>query len=181
MDDELVDDFLAHYGVAGMRWGHRSSKLEGVHPKTYREAAKDAKEYTQAKMYFGEGAGVRRRLINNSVKSKSKDESYKKAFDHHVENTDMAKRAQQARGTRKRTDVVQGTRKTTRGVINVLRGNAKYASAAAVALVAGATWAHKTGVDKIVLEKGKTLLKDAINSPAAAAVRDAFTSRLGGR
>jgi len=85
----------------------------------------------------------------------------------------MAKRAEQARGTRKRTDVVQGTRKTTRGIINVLRGNAKYASAAAVALVAGATWAHKSGVDKMMLDKGKTLYRDASKSEAVTAVKAA--------
>jgi len=178
MSDVEVDDFLAHYGIPGMHWGQRKSAVPGVSSKTNREAAKDAKEYTQAKMYFGEGAGVRRRLINNSIKSKMKDEAYKKAFDHHVSNTDMSKRAEQARGTRKRTDVVKGTKKTTRGVINVLRGNPRFASAAAVALVAGATFAHKKGIDKMLLDKGKVAFKEAAKSPAAAAVRAAFISRF---
>ena len=42
---------LMHYGVKGMKWGVR------------RRARHDAKEFTQAKMYYGDGAGNRRKLI----------------------------------------------------------------------------------------------------------------------
>lgn len=178
MVDDDVDEFLAHYGIPGMRWGQRRPSIDGVSPKTNKEAAKDAKEFTQAKMYFGKGAGVRRRLINNTVNSKMKDPSYKKAFDHHVQNTDMAKRAEQARGTRKKTDVVEGTKKTTRGVINTIKGNPQAASAAAVALVASAAFVHKQGIDKMLLNKGKTAYKAAIKSPAAIAVKAAVIARF---
>ena len=41
---------LMHYGVKGMKWGVR------------RRARRDAKEFTQAKMYYGEGAGNRRKI-----------------------------------------------------------------------------------------------------------------------
>lgn len=78
--------YLAHFGVKGMKWGvHRSEAASlGVSRKTNREAKRDAKEYTQAKMFYGNGAGNRRKLINATVNSKSKDQAYKKAFDHHV-------------------------------------------------------------------------------------------------
>ena len=56
---------LMHYGVKGMKWGVR------------RRARRDAKEYTQAKMYYGEGAGNRRKLIKATVKARSKDPFYK--------------------------------------------------------------------------------------------------------
>lgn len=56
---------LMDYGVKGMKWGVR------------RRARRDAKEYTQAKMYYGEGAGNRRKLIKATVKARSKDPFYK--------------------------------------------------------------------------------------------------------
>ena len=132
--------YLAHFGVKGMKWGvHRSEAASlGVSRKTNREAKRDAKEYTQAKMFYGNGAGNRRKLIKATVNSKSKDQAYKKAFDHHVENTDMAKRAQQARGQRHRKTTAEKTAKTGRGIINVARGNARAASAT----VAGAAFVY---------------------------------------
>lgn len=46
---------LMHYGGKGMKWGVR------------RRARRDAKEFTQAKMYHGEGAGNRRKNARNSA------------------------------------------------------------------------------------------------------------------
>lgn len=116
-----VDDFLAHYGVKGMRWGQRKGSIPGISPKTSREARKDANEFAKAKMFYGEGAGTRRKLIKAKVEAKAaKDPSYKKAFDHHLGNQDMAKRASQARGERARKDTVKTTTKTARGVKNLV-------------------------------------------------------------
>jgi len=158
---EQVDDFLMHYGIPGMKWGRRnSSKGSSVPRSTQRAANKDAKEHALAKMYFGEGAGIRRRQIKAQVDQRSKDPVYKEAFDKALADQDMAKAGSKARGKRKRTDVVKGTKKTAKGVHHILNGNSQYANAAAAVLVGGAVYAHKTGIDKMLLDKGKTFLND---------------------
>lgn len=96
---------LMHYGVKGMKWGVR----------------RDAKEFTQAKMYYGEGAGNRRKLIKATVKARSKDPFYKSEFDKAVANTDMSKRASQARRQRGRKNARNSAGKTVRGVGNLSR------------------------------------------------------------
>lgn len=97
---------LMHYGVKGMKWGVR------------RRARRDAKEFTQAKMYYGEGAGNRRKLIKATVKARSKD-----PFDKAVANTDMSKQASQARRQRGRKNARNSAGKTVRGVGNIATGN----------------------------------------------------------
>jgi gp021 len=74
-------------------------------------------------MYYGEGAGNRRKLIKAKVNQRSKDPSYKKAFDHHVANTDWEKRGKEARSKRGRADAVKGAGKAARGAKNVALGN----------------------------------------------------------
>lgn len=173
------DDVLIHHGVKGMKWGVRKDRgPEGVSRKTNRQASKDAKEFTSAKMYFGEGAGTRRKLIKATVTQKSKDPSYKKAFDYHVNKTDMAKRAEQARGKRKRTDVVKGTAKTARGIGHLIRGNGRYASLAAATIFTAAVAAHKSGLDKKIFDAGKSGLKTAMNSQTFQTGADFIKSRL---
>lgn len=77
------------------------------------------KEFTQAKMYYGEGAGNRRKLIKATVKARSKDPFYKSEFDKAVANTDMSKRASQARRQRGRKNARNSAGKTVRGVGNI--------------------------------------------------------------
>lgn len=161
MSDD-VDDFLMHFGVKGMKWGVRKDSIPGVSARTSREAKKDATEFAKAKMFFGEGAGTRRKLIKAQVESKSaKDPSYKKAFDHHLGNQDLGKRASQARGERKRKDVAKTTAKTARGVKNLVLQTGAPVTLGALA-VYGA-WKNPA-VRSFVTNTGKTAYSAAKNS-----------------
>ena len=72
--------------------------------KTRKHARKDAQETARSKMYYGEGAGVRRRNINAVVRQRSKDPTYKKSFDEEYAKQDMGKARRDAEHQRKRTD-----------------------------------------------------------------------------
>lgn len=170
-----VDDFLEHFGVKGMKWGVRKDNPEGVSSRTNREARKDAEEFARAKMFYGEGAGNRRKLIKATVEAKSKkDASYKKAFDHHLEKQDMSGHASAARGERKRKDVVKSTAKTARGIKNVILGNPQYASLAALALAGAGSAAYKAGLHKKVMRYGKTAYSQAKTTVRAMQIKQQF-------
>lgn len=169
----IIDEsaYLAHFGVKGMKWGQRKA-AGGISPRTNREARKDAEEFTRAKLFYGEGAGTRRKLIKAKVEAKSKrDPNYKKAFDAHVSGTDLSKRAEQAKGQRRRKDAVAKTKKTTRGIKNTLTGNSQYASTAAIVLATGGAAAHKKGYDKAIFNAAKTQAKKIRTNNSTAAGR----------
>ena len=158
---------LAHFGVKGMKWGVRKEEdgPAGVPRKTNKMAKEDAEEFTRAKLFYGEGAGTRRKLIKARVEARSKsDKLYKKAFEYHVAKTDLAKRAEQATKERKRTDRKKSVKKTGRGVGHVLRGNSQYANTAAVATVAAASYARSQGYDRKAMDAGKDFVKKYLNS-----------------
>ena len=141
---EQEAESLYHYGVKGMRWGVR------------RAAQRDANESAKAKMFYGEGAGTRRKLIKAQVESRSKDEKYKAAFDHYFAQQDLGKRAVRAKGERRRKDIANTTTKTGRGLINFVNGNPQAASALAVSIGTIGVFAHRAGVDKMLVSAGKT-------------------------
>lgn len=174
-----VDSFLEHYGVMGMRWGVRKDEGgSGIsNRRTDREAAKDAKEYARAKMFYGEGAGTRRKLINKSVEAKSKkDPEYKKAFDYHVEKQDLSEHASKARSERHRKDAVNSTRRTARGVKNVLLGNPQYATIAAIAIGTAGSAAYKAGLHKKVARWGKTTYMKAAQGLRAKNIQKLYNA-----
>lgn len=94
-------EYLAHFGVKGMKWGVRKDPERYSDHKLRRMARKDAKKYVDAKMYYGEGAGNRRKLLKADRSNLMKNKVYKDAFDEAVNNADYAKSASKARRDRK--------------------------------------------------------------------------------
>lgn len=130
-----MENELYHYGVKGMKWGVRR-----VERKTRKQARKDAQETARSKMYYGEGAGVRRRNINSVVRQRSKDPTYKKAFDEEYSKQDMGKARRDAERQRKTTDRVEPVKTGIgRGVKKAVRAGTKAVTFAATTAVGVAT------------------------------------------
>lgn len=161
---------LKHYGVLGMKWGVRKSKQKSTKSrqkktsdrKLDRQARKDAKEWSRAKVSTGEGSGNRRKQINAIVNQRSKDSAkYKKLFNEYVQKQDMSKHVKKANRERVRKDTKNKVAKTTRSVTHlVLRDGAPVA--ASVALVYYV--AKRTGLDKVAVSEGKKILYQLSNN-----------------
>lgn len=103
-----------HHGQSGPRSEMRRKK------KIDKTARKDAKRYADAKMYYGEGAGTRRKLLKAELSNKMKDEHYKKAFDYYMQGADYEKSAHRAKRERRTRDTVKKVRTTTHKVESAL-------------------------------------------------------------
>ena len=71
------------------------------------QAMRDAKEFMRAKVYYGEGAGIRRKLIKALVDERSADPVYKKAFEEACKHQDLTKHVFAATTERKVRDGVK--------------------------------------------------------------------------
>ena len=64
-------------------------------------------------MFYGLGAGTRRKLIKTKVEDLSaRDSDYKKAFDHFLSKQDMSKHSDKARSERSKIDKIDKTKKS---------------------------------------------------------------------
>lgn len=123
-----------------------------------RTAAKDAQEYARAQMFYGEGAGVRRRLIETSVDYKAERvPGYAEAFQAALDRQDMAKHAEKAQKERGRKDLKKKADRNTRALVNHRRENLT----TGVAIV-GSVWMalHQTGADKEIWEWTKVKTRE---------------------
>lgn len=121
--------------------------------KTTKEARRDAEEYARAQMYYGDGAGIRRKLIIATVDSKlQRDPTYARAFRNELAHQDMSEHAQKARRERERADRNASLKRNTRAI---LTGKSQNAQTGVLIVILAATVAHKTGYDKVIYEKGK--------------------------
>lgn len=143
---------LYHYGVKGMKWGVR------------RQAKKDAKEFARAKMFYGEGAGTRRKLIKAKVNERSKDPNYKKEFEKALSEQDMAKHATKAKTERKLKDAKNSAVKTGRGIVNIVTGHPERLGASLAAAYGTYYVGHKTGVDRVVARVAKQTMNNVWNA-----------------
>jgi hypothetical protein len=119
-----------------------------------KEAARDAHELARATMFYGEGAGTRRKLISATVEQKySQDPTYARAFDQALNNEDMAEHAAKARKERRQLDRNTSLSKNVRGIMT---GNKQGVNTGVLVAMAVAYYAHQTGYDKKIYEAGRT-------------------------
>jgi hypothetical protein len=123
-----------------------------------REARNDAREYARAQMYYGEGAGNRRKLIFTAVEDKARrDPAYARVFHTELARQDMAEHAQMARKERERADRHEAMRRNAKAFTT---GNYGNASSSVLMLGIAAYVAHQTGLDKKAWKKGKEVYYD---------------------
>lgn len=149
---------LEHHGVKGMHWGARKHDYPGASTSTNHQAHKDAKEFARAQMFYGKGAGTRRKLIKAKVEaSKTRDPSYAKAFDHHLARQDMGQHANKAQSERMRKNTAEKGKKTTMAILR--RTTGQYGNAAAVVAVTAAGFAYFS------TPHGRRLLEQYVGAP----------------
>lgn len=119
-----------------------------------KEAARDAREYARAEMFFGEGAGTRRKLIKATVDAKAhRDPAYGRAFHAALEAQDMAEHAMKARRERKLKNTGKAVQKNVKGL---LTGDKRGMQTGVLLIAAVAYVAHETGYDKKIYYAGKS-------------------------
>ena len=172
-----MENELYHYGVKGMKWGVRRAERN-----TRKQARKDAQETARSKMYYGEGAGVRRRNINSVVKQRSKDPTYKKAFDEEYSKQDMGKARRDAERQRKTTDRVEPVKTGIgRGVKKAVRAGTKAVTFAATtaAGVAASYYISHPNEAKAMVNKIASKASSGINKARNVARGAQFLRKMG--
>lgn len=119
-----------------------------------RQAEKDAEEWTKAKLAIGEGAGNRRKLINETVAFKMQNiNGYADAFSDAADKQDVASMAKNAKRDDRRKKVNAAVVRNTKAL-----ATGKVENASTIVLLAGAAIVvlHKTGADKKIIDFTKS-------------------------
>lgn len=122
-------------------------------------AKQDAEDYGLALMFFGEGAGTRRKLISAVVDQKVNDiEGYAEAFDNAFGKLNQMEMAEKALAERKKIDRAAKAGKNLRALKS---GNLNNLSTGVFVIVGAVYVAHVTGYDKKIEAETKKLYKKA--------------------
>jgi hypothetical protein len=123
-----------------------------------KEARRDAREFARAAMYYGEGAGTRRKLITATVDGKARrNPAYGRAFHFELARQDMARHAAKARHEREMKDVGHAVGKNLRGIVT---GDLRSVNTGVMVVGVGLYFAHHTGLDKKAYDKVKKSVND---------------------
>jgi hypothetical protein len=121
-------------------------------------ATADAKRWAAAEMFYGEGAGTRRKLLTAELGERFDDPLYNELFNNAYEALDMNKFAELAIKERKAIDRAAKTGKNFRALKS---GNLSNLSTG-VFIIAGVAYvAHQTGYDKIIWAETQKAYKKA--------------------
>ncbi len=156
----IDDNSLDHSGVKGMKWGVRKS--DKTPRSTDRMARKDAQEAARAKMFYGEGAGTRRKLINKSVEDKKKrDPAYAKAFDRHLANQKLDVHASKAIKERGRADFKKRNKQRGGAVLRRVTGEPGTQAALVAATIAGGAFLSRPQNRAMMKQKASSIINSA--------------------
>jgi hypothetical protein len=118
-----------------------------------KDARADAQEFIAATMAYGQGAGIRRRHIDEAVMYKMQNiPGYEDAFSAEKHKVDVAKAVKSAKRTGKTRDVGEVTSKNIRALA---RGDKNGMSTPLLVAIAVVAVAHQTGYDKKVVDYTK--------------------------
>lgn len=122
-------------------------------------AQSDAARWAAAEMFFGDGAGTRRKLLWAEINKKlSSVPQYKEAFEQAYQSQDFAQHAINAERERRRIDRAAAAGRNIRALKN---GNIQGLTTG-VFVVAGAVYvAHATGYDQKIKAEAQRLYKKA--------------------
>lgn len=129
--------------------------------KIQKMAEADAKRWAAAEMFYGEGAGTRRKLLNAEIETKLveyADTDYADLFNLAYEHLDMDKFAKAAIKERQHLDRMAKAGKNLRALKS---GNLNNLSTGVFVVVGAAYLAHATGYDKKIQAEAKKLYKKA--------------------
>ena len=155
-------NYLQHYGIKGQKWGIRryqneDGTLTPAGKARYgtdieRTAAKDAQRLSDAKAAYGEGSGVRRRLLNKEINEKLKNKEYRKAYQEAEKHVDVNRSLKRAERLHKKQGIfVKGRSLTDRGhsVSNTILSSLGSSLLTGAMSAAGSYMSYKSG-DKVM-------------------------------